>query len=130
MLFMPNKHGTKKHVIDTHPLIESDDLPPDHTIVIYADIKHTMNKKNKVKIDNVLRHRIITLCGDAHVKEGTSTKVDPGLCLYVGAYLPCVIDNKSLNDRVQRGNWSLCRLVSIKIKDHPSTHKWENIIWK
>ena len=122
--------GFKNHVIGTHILIESNDLPPGHTIVIYADIRHTMNKKIKVKIDNVLRHRIITSCDDAHGKQGSSTKVNPALCLYVGAYLPCVIDNKSLNDRVQRGNWTLCRLVSIKIKNHPSTHKWENIIWK
>ena len=87
--------GLKKHVIDTHPSIESDDLPLNHTIIIYADIRHTMNKKSKVKIDKVLRHRIITSCGDAHVKQGSSPKVDPALCLYVGAYLQCVIDNKS-----------------------------------
>ena len=128
--------GFKKHVIDTHPSIESDDLPPDRTVVIYADSRPTMNKKSKVKIDNVLRHRITTLCGDAHVKQGSSTKVDPALCLYVGAYLQCVIDNKSLNECVPRGNGTLCQLVSIKIKDHPSTHngrmcmerKWDGYV--
>ena len=56
--------------------------------------------------------------------------MDPALCLYVGAYLQCVIDHESLNDRVPRGNGTLCRIVSIKMKDHPSTHKWRNLYGK
>ena len=79
--------GFMTHVSGTHPSYESDDLPPDHTNVVYADSRHTMNKKSKVKIDNLFRHRIISACGDAHVKEGTPTKVDSALCLYVGAYI-------------------------------------------
>ena len=120
----------KKHVISTHPPVESDELPPDHTIVIYADIKHTLSKKCKVTIDNVIRHRIITSCGDAHVKVGKSKKVDPALCLYVGAYLQCVVNNACLNERVPRGNGTLCRLLSIKMKDHPTTHRWRNCYGK
>ena len=59
------------------------------------------------------------------MKQGSSTHVDPTLYLYVEAYLQCVIDNKSLNECVPRGNGTLCRLVSLKMRDHPSTHKWE-----
>ena len=78
MLYMPNKYmeqncisaaGFKKNVIDTHLSIEGDVLPPNHTLVIYADIRYTMNKKIKVKIDTVLRHIIITSYGVAHVKQ-------------------------------------------------------------
>ena len=53
-------------------------------------------------------------------------EIDPALCLYVGAYLYCVIDNECLNQRVPRGNGTLCRLVSIKMKEHPSTRQWRN----
>jgi len=121
----------KKHVTSTHPSVESNDDPPDHTIVIYANITHAKSKKCKVRrIDNVLRHRIITSCGDAHVKVGKSKKIDPALCLYVGAYLQCVVDNACLNERVPRGNGTLCRLVSIKMKDQPTTHRWRNCYGK
>ena len=48
--------------------------------------------------------------------------VDPALCLYVGAYLLCTLDNKFLREKVPRGNGTLCRLVSMKLKDSASTH--------
>ncbi len=53
-------------------------------------------------VDEHLRQRIITTCGDANVLWGTK-HIDPALCIYVGAYLMC-IDNKHLKDKVPRGN--------------------------
>ena len=105
-----------KHVIVTHPHVNENRLPPDHTIIIEADIRSSSSKRSKQKIDNVLRHRIITSCGDAQVKVGTK-HIDPALCLYVGAYVICVIDNSHLKDRVPRGNGTLCRVASLKLKE-------------
>ena len=35
-----------------------------------------------------------------------------------------------MNQRVSRGNGTLCLLVSIKMKEHPSTHQWRNCYGK
>ena len=58
----------------------------------------------------------MTSCSDTHVKQGTSTKADLPLYVYMGAYLHCIIDSESLNECVPRGNGALCRLVSIKLR--------------
>jgi len=114
----------KQLVIKTHPHVNENRLPPDHTIIIEADIKSSSSKRSKQKIDNVLRHRIITSCGDAQVKVGTK-HIDPALCLYVGAYVICVTDNSHLKDRVPRGNGTLCRVSSLKLKEG-SQRVWRN----
>jgi len=98
----------EKHVMETHPCVNNELMPPDHTIIIEAGIQSSMSKKTTQKIDNVLRHRILTSCGGANVKVGKSKKIDPALCLYVGAYLICVIDNKYLTEKVPQGNGTLC----------------------
>ena len=115
----------QKHVMKTHPPVNDDKLPPDHTIIIEADIKSSSSQRSKQKVDNVLRHRILTSCGDAQVRVGTK-KIDPALCLYVGAYVICVIDNSYLKERVPRGNGTLCRVSSIKLKDSNSERQWKN----
>jgi hypothetical protein len=119
----------KNHVLRTHPNVNDNNLPPDHTIIIEADIKSSLSKRSKQKVDNVLRHRIMTSCGDAQVKVGTK-KIDPALCLYVGAYVICVIDNTHLKDRVPRGNGTLCRVSSMKLKDSGHQRQWKNYYGK
>ena len=42
--------------------------------------------------------------------------MDPALCLYYGARFICVMDNKALSERVPRGNGTMCRFLSIKLK--------------
>ena len=96
-------------------------MPPEHTIVIEADIQST--KKSKKRVDNVLRHRIFTSYGSANAKCGNKY-VDPALCLYVGAFLICTISNEHLRDTVPRGNGTLCRLVSMKLKANPASHRF------
>ena len=61
--------------------------------------------------------------------QGTK-HVDPALCLYVGAHLLCVMDNKHLSDKVPRGNGTLCRVVSMKLKECAPSHKWKNYYGK
>ena len=115
----------RNHVTKTHPHVNDNESPPDHTIIIEADIKSSSSARSKQRIDNVLRHRILTSCGDAQVKVGTK-KIDPALCLYVGAYVICVIDNSHLNERVPRGNGTLCRVSSLKLKDSGTQRVWKN----
>ena len=79
----------------THPPFDSDEFPPRHTIVTEADIFCTNKEKRHVKVNSVLRHRIVTTCGNDNVKYGTQ-QMDPALCLYVGVYLMCVLGNKLL----------------------------------
>ena len=119
-----------QHVLDTHPAFASDDPPPTHTIVIEAHITSSISEKKDVKIDNVLRHRILTTCGDDNVKYNSTQKVDPALCLYVGAYLMCVLGNEHLRDEVPRGNGTLCRLIHVKLKNNHSTYKYKNYYGK
>ncbi len=45
--------------------------PPEHTMIIEADIRSSVAKITHCKIKEHLRHRIITTCGDADVMAGT-----------------------------------------------------------
>lgn len=88
--------------------------PPDHTIIIEANIRAS-DKEKSVSLDNFWRHRILTSCGDDRITRGNQ-HVDPALCLYYGAKFICVMDNTGLHERVPRGNGRICRLRSIKLK--------------
>jgi hypothetical protein len=97
----------RNQILATHPSVGEDEMPPPQTIVIEAAIRSSISKKaNNMKIDRVLRHRIITTCGDGGAMQGTK-HVYPVLCLYVGSHLICVIDNKHLSDKVPRRNGTL-----------------------
>ena len=119
----------RKHIITTHPPFKHNEpdggkgTPPEHTIVIEANMQST--RRSKRKIDNVLQHRIITTCGDSDVKQGRK-HVDPAICLYSGAYLICTIGNEYLREKIPRGNGTICRLVSIKLNQHPTTRRYQN----
>jgi len=121
----------RRHVLDTHPNFDGphSEQPPEHTIVIEADIRSKKTKMRHKKIDSVLRHRIITTCGDSSVKCGTKG-IDPALCLYKGAYLICIVTNDHPRDKVPRGNGTLCRVVSMKLKDEATSRKCKNYYGK
>jgi hypothetical protein len=114
----------KKHILAAHPSINSNVNPPEHTIIIEADISSSVAKNAHRKIKEHLRNRIITTCGDADIMVGTK-HIDPALCMYVGAHLIC-IDNKHLKDKVPRGNGTICRVIGIKLKEKPQSYKWKN----
>jgi hypothetical protein len=92
----------QQHIHTTHPSITSNKMPPDHTLIIEANISSSVSKKSHQKIDRHLKNCILTSCGDADVAK----HIDPALCLYIGASLIC-IDNKHMKDRVPRGNGTL-----------------------
>jgi hypothetical protein len=98
--------------------------PPEHTIIIEADISSLIAKKAHWKIKEHLRHRIITTCRDADVMVGTK-HIHPALCIYIGSHFIC-IDNKHLKDKVTRGNGTICRVIGIKLKEEPQSNKWKN----
>ena len=98
----------RQHIFD-FPSVESDALPPDHTIIIEAEIESTKSSKNNngmTRVSRELRDRIVSTCGDAHVRNGSAKKIDPCLHLYVGAHAMC-IDNSKLKE-TNLGNSTLC----------------------
>jgi hypothetical protein len=97
--------------------------PPEHTIIIEADISSSVAKRAHQKIKEQLRHRIIITCRDADVMAGT-THIDLALCIHVGAHLIC-IDNKHLKDKVPRGNGTICRVIGIKLHEEPQSYNWK-----
>ena len=110
-----------RNILETHPSVHSLDNPPNHTLIVEANIKSSIGRKNGPKqhhIGGALRHRIITTCGDAKVLTGSKRHVDLALCLYVGAHVLCIIDNVNLANKVIRGNGTLCRVIGIKLKDN------------
>ncbi len=115
----------KQHVMQTSPSINSDENPCEKTCIVYARISSSNSKRSRVIINRTLRHRIITTCGDDNVRSGTKL-IDPALCLYVGAFVICVIDNQSLKEKVPRGNGTMCRVVGIKLKPNATSFQWMN----
>ena len=115
----------RQHIKKTHPEVSSTCEPPKHTIIIEAAIRFSSKEKLNKDLNNVLRYRIITTCGDANVRHGYKC-IDPALCIYIGAYLICVISNKSLTEKVPRGNGTLCRVVSLKLKTNAQSYRWKN----
>lgn len=73
------------------PSIDSDDLPPDHTIIIEADIQsHTSDDKTgKTRVSREMRDRIISTCGDSHVVNGQNKKMIR-VCGCIQAPMQCV----------------------------------------
>ena len=62
----------KQHVLDTHPAFESKYRPPEHTLVIEADIFSSISERRNMKIGNVLYHRVITTYSDNNVRYNTT----------------------------------------------------------
>ena len=119
----------KRHVEATHPDYSNEGVdPPKHTIVIEANIQSC--DKRLPYIGGAMRHRIINACGDANCVTPDHKHVDPALCLYVGAHVMYVISNKGLREKVPRGNGTLCRVVSVKLKDHPTSLVCKNYYGK
>jgi hypothetical protein len=118
----------RKHINTTHPSITSNKLPPNHTLIIEANISSSVSKKSQHKIDRHLKNCILTTCGDADVMSGTK-HIDPALCIYIGASFIC-IDNKHMKDNVPRGNGTLCKVLGVKLKENAPSDKVKKLLWK
>ncbi len=115
----------KQHVHTTHLSIDDNKMPPEHTLFIKSNITSSVKARSNQRVDNYVRHHIMTSCGDADAMVGTK-HIDPALCIYIGAHLIC-IDNKHLKDKVPRGNSTLCRVLNVKLKDIAPSYKWKKI---
>ncbi|KAL7493251.1 hypothetical protein ACHAWT_002307 [Skeletonema menzelii] len=106
------------------PSVDSDDLPPDHTIIIEADIRSNSsdNSSGRTRLCPSTRDAIINTCGDADVRAGRSKLVDPCLKLYVGAHVMC--NNNDMLKSHHIGNGTLARVKRVKLKPDAS------IVWK
>jgi hypothetical protein len=105
----------RQHIQTTDPSVNSDELPPEHTLIIEAHITSSVSKKSQQRIDRHLRYCIITSCSDA----------DLALCIYIGAYLIC-INNKHLKNEVSRGNGTLCKVLSVNLRENAPSCIWKN----
>ena len=112
----------KNHVVATHPLDESNEKPPRHTLMVEA----YMRRKRK-HISQVLHDLIVLKVGDNDIKSTTCTskgsKIDPVLRLFPGAPMMC-ISNKDL--KKGRGNATICKFVSVKLKCDQGDIHWKN----
>ena len=117
----------KRHIERTHPKTEDDELPPNHTIIIEGHfLTKSANGSEPQKIRNVIRHRIVTTCGDNDIEYGNRKKADPALCLYAGINLICVTNNKDMEQNPPRGNGTVVKFISAKIKQHANSHRWKD----
>ena len=108
------------------PCVDSNELPPDHTILIEADIQscNSDNNSGKTRVSREIRDRILSTCGDSQCVTGQSKKVDPCLRFYPGAHAMCNDNSKLKSDNI--GNGTLCRVKCIKLKSNAPPLRWKN----
>ena len=58
---------------------------------------------------------------------GSHKHADPALCLYTGINLICVMSNEKMEEKPPQGNGTVCSLVSVKIKQRATTHRWREM---
>ena len=114
----------RKIINANNPSKDSDDLPPTNTIIIESTFGVSTSKNGLTKrINNTLRHRILTTCGDADIEYSGSKKADPALCLYSGVNLIYTGDNNKMSEKPPRGNGTVCKFISVKIKENATSHR-------
>lgn len=109
------------------PDVNSTELPPNHTIIIEADIqsmKSAGGTNEKTKVSPALSDRIKSTCGDADCTDSSNKKIDPCLRVYLGAHVMCIDNSKLKTDQV--GNGTLCRVVGLKLIDGAPQPQWKN----
>jgi len=110
----------KNHILDTHPDVASDDLPPDHTLMIEASMR-----RKKRKVSQAVHDTVITMLGDDDIRSSefhtNGAKIEPLLRLYPGSPHMCITNEDLKNGR---GNGTLCKCVSVKLKN--GQRRWKN----
>ena len=127
-----------KRIRANNPLATSNDPPPDHTIIIEADIQSKSSSRagSSVRVSSSVREMILSTCGDNDIrvtksnskgdKNDTSRggqKIDPALRLYQGC--PGMgISNKDLDNGV--GNGTAFEVLRVQLKEMASSLRWTN----
>lgn len=116
------------HLKKTHLLLDSIDMPRNHTIIIKGDLRTTAEKNaSRRNITSTLRQCISTICGDDNTKYGLHKHADPILYLYTGIRLICVMSNEKIEEKPPQGNVTSCWLISVKIKERTYSYKCKNV---
>ena len=121
----------QKHIKD-FPSVENSDPPPEHTVVIEADIRKAPKRRKSKKtfseetplparVTTELRNKIYARCGDCDMKD-QQKNVDPALKLYFWAHC-MIIENDDISRG--RGNGTLCRVIGVKRKSNTPLN-WKN----
>ena len=106
----------REHILDgSFPTIDTDELPPEHTIIIEADIQSNTSKGGTTCVNCEIRDRMIATCGDASIDTACGKLVDTCLRIYSGGHKMCTNNDKLESDGI--GNGTRCRAVKVKLKD-------------
>ena len=74
----------QNHLLNrSFPSVNSDALPPEHTIITEADIWSGSSRKGKTRVNREIRDMIIVTCGGATIETCNNKLVDPCLRVYV-----------------------------------------------
>ena len=111
---------------ESFPTVDGNILPPEHTVIIEADIQsmNSNDKSSTTRVSQELRERIISTCGDSDCKSGQSKLIDPCLRTYQGSHSMCT-DNSKLKT-INVGNGTQCRMRGIKLKLDAPCLQWKN----
>ena len=127
----------EKRIIANNPRVTSKDPPPDHTVIIEANIQSTSSSRarSNMMVSRSLRELILSTCGDNDVRVTKSNcngdkndsrggqKIDPSLRLYQGC--PGMgISNKNLDDGV--GNGTAFEVLRVQLKALTPSLRWTN----
>ena len=124
----------QKHIAN-FPDVTSDDLPPEHTVILEADITQAPkcrsrsvepNKEDRpksIKVSRRIRHRIYSRCGDSDM-SCNNKHIDPSIKTYVGGHV-MINDNTAIKKGLANG--TTCRVTEIKRKNPDSPLRWINV---
>lgn len=92
------------------PDVASEDLPPQHTIIIEADLQSNNTSGNgggTTRIRPLVREKILQNCGDADVVVGNSKRIDPCLKVFKGSHV--MVNNNDMLKKHKIGNGTTAR---------------------
>ena len=115
----------QKHLRCTHPTTDSNEDPPNHTIIVEAEFWHGKAKEKtplSKSLTDFMKHRLTD--NDIKVTSfcAQGAKLDAALRLFVGAML-MVFSNEDLKDK--RANGTVCRVLEVLLKEGVQK-RWKN----
>jgi len=138
----------RKHIEETHPAIDDNSPPPDHTLIIEATVsianqteivdenkegagagkkKRRRKRTQRRKVTAAFHDTVITQLGDDDIRStdfaAKGAKIEPALHVYPGSHHMC-ITNEDLDQG--RGNGTLCKFLRVKLRKDGRERRWKN----
>jgi len=111
----------RNHIMEMHPAIDSDEMPPAHTLMVEASMK-----KKTQPVSRAIHDIIVARLGDDGIHStmfaSQGAKIDPVLRLFPGSLFMCTTTN---DDRDKGRNDTVCKCVQVKLKS-PDALQWKN----